>query len=244
MFHFPACPSKPYEFRIGCRPMVGGLLHSEIPGSKLVCQLPEAYRRLPRPSSAFDAKTSTIHPFQLAPGHFHSSDHSSIGIETLSAGTMNPRRRAFCHVVTAIPLSKSKQKNCIEGPAWSGGDERTRTANPQLAKLVLSRLSYIPTADYMPACRRGAPSGAALAMVGLTGVEPVTFPLSGERSSQLSYRPACCGQVGPTPDALRLIVWGLPGMREQGAQDPRANIRGSLDQARHKAAALLSLERR
>jgi len=33
-------------------------------------------------------------------------------------------------------------------------------------------------------------------------------------------------------------------MREQGAQDPRANIRGSLDQARHKAAALLSLERR
>ena len=30
---------------------VVGFPHSEIPGSKLVCQLPEAYRRLPRPSS-------------------------------------------------------------------------------------------------------------------------------------------------------------------------------------------------
>ena len=30
---------------------VAGFPHSEIPGSKLVCQLAEAYRRLPRPSS-------------------------------------------------------------------------------------------------------------------------------------------------------------------------------------------------
>ncbi len=30
---------------------VAGFPHSEIPGSKLVCQLTEAYRRLPRPSS-------------------------------------------------------------------------------------------------------------------------------------------------------------------------------------------------
>ena len=35
---------------------------SEISGSTLVCQLPGAYRRLPRPSSPLDAKTSTIHP--------------------------------------------------------------------------------------------------------------------------------------------------------------------------------------
>ena len=30
---------------------VAGFPHSEIPGSMLVCQLTEAYRRLPRPSS-------------------------------------------------------------------------------------------------------------------------------------------------------------------------------------------------
>ena len=36
-----------------------GFPHSEIRGSKLVCQLPAAYRRLPRLSSPLDAETST-----------------------------------------------------------------------------------------------------------------------------------------------------------------------------------------
>ncbi len=36
--------------------------HSEILGSKLACQLPEAYRRLRRPSSACHVKASTICP--------------------------------------------------------------------------------------------------------------------------------------------------------------------------------------
>ena len=41
-------------------PQRGGFPHSEIPGSKLVCQLPEAYRRLLRPSSPSTAKASTV----------------------------------------------------------------------------------------------------------------------------------------------------------------------------------------
>jgi len=36
--------------------------HSEIPGSKLVWQLPEAYRSLLRPSSPTSAKASSVHP--------------------------------------------------------------------------------------------------------------------------------------------------------------------------------------
>ena len=36
--------------------------HSGIPGSTLVCQLPRAYRRLARPSSPSNAKTSPMHP--------------------------------------------------------------------------------------------------------------------------------------------------------------------------------------
>ena len=36
--------------------------HSDISGSTLVCQLPGAYRRLPRLSSLLDAQTSTMHP--------------------------------------------------------------------------------------------------------------------------------------------------------------------------------------
>ena len=43
-------------------PMDSARTYSGIPGSTLVCQLPQAYRRLPRPSSSFDAKTSPMHP--------------------------------------------------------------------------------------------------------------------------------------------------------------------------------------
>jgi hypothetical protein len=42
-----------------------GLPHSDTPGSQLGCQLPRAYRRLQRPSSALDAKASTVCPSQL-----------------------------------------------------------------------------------------------------------------------------------------------------------------------------------
>jgi hypothetical protein len=42
-----------------------GLPHSDTPGSQLGCQLPRAYRRLQRPSSALDAKASTVRPSQL-----------------------------------------------------------------------------------------------------------------------------------------------------------------------------------
>ena len=44
-----------------------GFPHSEIFGSKLVCQLPEAYRRLLRPSSPVIAKASTMCTYSLVP---------------------------------------------------------------------------------------------------------------------------------------------------------------------------------
>ena len=53
-----------------------------------------------------------------------------------------------------------------------GGARRDRTADPLLAKQVLSQLSYGPKW-----------------LVGLGGFEPPTSPLSGVRSNQLSYRP-------------------------------------------------------
>lgn len=42
-----------------------GFPHSDILGSQFGCQLPEAYRRLLRPSSAPGAKASTVCPYQL-----------------------------------------------------------------------------------------------------------------------------------------------------------------------------------
>ena len=52
--------------------MRAGFPHSEIRGSKLVCQLPAAYRRLRRPSSPVIAKASTtctcsLDPITLSP---------------------------------------------------------------------------------------------------------------------------------------------------------------------------------
>src|SRR5438128_5927898 len=45
----------------------GGFPHSDICGSKLVCQLPAAFRRLPRPSSPVIAKASTSCTYSLDP---------------------------------------------------------------------------------------------------------------------------------------------------------------------------------
>src|SRR5437868_8156898 len=47
--------------------MRAGFPHSDISGSKLVCQLPEAFRRLPRPSSPVIAKASTTCTCSLDP---------------------------------------------------------------------------------------------------------------------------------------------------------------------------------
>jgi hypothetical protein len=58
MFQFTRFATQTYVFsqRYSLR---SGFPHSEISGSKLICQLPEAYRRLSRPSSPVIAKAST-----------------------------------------------------------------------------------------------------------------------------------------------------------------------------------------
>jgi hypothetical protein len=64
MFHFPAFPPDTLCVQVlvtGFR-MPAGFPHSDTPGSQLGCQLPGAYRRLQRPSSALGAKTSTDCP--------------------------------------------------------------------------------------------------------------------------------------------------------------------------------------
>ena len=61
MFHFPSFPLSSLYIQLevtGSSP--AGFPHSEILGSKFVYQLPEAYRRLRRPSSAPIAKASTV----------------------------------------------------------------------------------------------------------------------------------------------------------------------------------------
>src|SRR6185503_7337394 len=77
MFQFTGFASNTYEFSVGYL-LRGGFPHSEIAGSKLVCQLADAYRRLPRPSSPSTAKASTMCAYSL--------DH----ITSRSLGYMSP----------------------------------------------------------------------------------------------------------------------------------------------------------
>src|SRR5881394_3105475 len=64
MFQFTGF--APYTYEFSARYLLrGGFPHSEIAGSKLVCQLADAYRRLPRPSSPSTAKASAICAYSL-----------------------------------------------------------------------------------------------------------------------------------------------------------------------------------
>ena len=59
MFQFTGFASNTYLFSAGYL-LRGGFPHSEIAGSKVVCHLADAYRRLPRLSSPSTAKASTM----------------------------------------------------------------------------------------------------------------------------------------------------------------------------------------
>src|SRR5690606_27908366 len=66
MFQFSRFASMTYVFSQRYTRRCG-FPHSEICGSKLVCQLPAAYRRLQRPSSPVFAKASTMCTYSLDP---------------------------------------------------------------------------------------------------------------------------------------------------------------------------------
>ena len=66
MFHFPTFPLPTLCIQVGVtRSSLAGFPHSDILGSKFAYQLPEAYRRLLRPSSAPIAKASTVCSLKL-----------------------------------------------------------------------------------------------------------------------------------------------------------------------------------
>ena len=74
MFQFTGFALSTYVFS-GKYRRSGGFPHSEIFGSKHICRLPEAYRRLPRPSSPSVAKASTMCAYSL--DHITPSDLES-----------------------------------------------------------------------------------------------------------------------------------------------------------------------
>src|SRR5689334_22971989 len=78
-----------------------GFPHSDIGGSKLVCQLPAAFRRLPRPSSPVIAKASTTCTLSLDP-------------ITLSTA-LNPTLKSYL-LLSQSPQATSSQRLVAHAP--------------------------------------------------------------------------------------------------------------------------------
>ena len=145
---------------------------------KACCQLPDTFRRLPRPSSPLTAKASTVCALSL--DHITRKRFGSHRPATLA---YLPQRHILmihqdaCHSFTLSKNTARPQRHAVKFHRvrymlqFDGGASRDRTGDPLLAKQVLSQLSYGPM------------------VVGLGGLEPPASPLSGVRSNHLSYRP-------------------------------------------------------
>ena len=147
MFQFPRFTSTPYVFR--CRyHLRGGFPHSDICGSMLIANSPQLFAgchvllRLLVPRHPPDALLRLIHLKQ--------PDINSFMSVSSSAYFQNKKSYVFypgylfilLHSVNDLPFPLSNFR--------FGGDERTRTADPLLAKQVLYQLSYIPFSPSPP----------------------------------------------------------------------------------------------
>ena len=138
-----------------------GFPHSEIFGSKLGKQLPEAFRSYPRPSSPPSAKASTICPYlldQISPrtrmfhplaGHplseLRSRPHAQNAISIGHRKTIRLSKTADpAHGSAPACLGPAALEGRRKIQKTVGGADRDRTDDLRLAKPALSQLSYSP----------------------------------------------------------------------------------------------------
>jgi hypothetical protein len=131
-FTSPRSHQPAYTFSRRRHPMTGARLpHSEIPGSTSGCRLPEAYRRLPRPSSAPDAKASTVRPQKLE--HTRRSKLLKILNQKPAGSRRNPQSRlrdarVHCAVLKQQPAPQpTPHRHEEEGPET----RETQTTTPR-----------------------------------------------------------------------------------------------------------------
>ena len=195
--------------------MRAGFPHSEILGSKLACQLPEAYRRLQRPSSPVVAKASTTCTCSLDP----------ITLSTEETRRAAPRRRCNSRTLGRAWRYRSRlSRNTNTANAISYPDEPGlrkpdslhffRIVKEQPNENVLRNGKVVSISEEVSESQEpgGAnrdrtgdlllakqalsqlsygpgDSGKSQLVVGLGGLEPPTPRLSSVCSNQLSYRP-------------------------------------------------------
>ena len=127
MFQFPGFASITYVFSYGCQIVTpDGFPHSDITGSSLACSSPMLF-----------AAYHVLHRL-LVPRH---------PPYALSSLTFSPLCLMIILKLIVSALTYLTLKICFSlynFQRTSGGDERNRTADPLLARQVLSQLSYTP----------------------------------------------------------------------------------------------------
>jgi hypothetical protein len=165
-FSSPACLHVAYVFSYGYpRITTGRFPHSDIPGSKVGQHLPRAFRSRPRPSSALDAKASTVCPYSLDRKEHHVCRY---GVFKVHAGDPRRTRKNRRHSRCTARSLKTQQRGdvgldillgrpgCPDGNrspsragslrSWNSGFPRKEVIQPQLP-LRLPCYDFTPIID-------------------------------------------------------------------------------------------------
>ena len=166
---------------------------------KACCQLPDTFRRLPRPSSPLTAKASTVYAWSLdhiTPSRLRAYSDSSSGFGF--------RQTTLATIASTTHLGSVSNQNACHSFTFS---KNTTPASAPVGfnQSLCARVLHIRSgrARYWwsqsgsnrrpPACKAGALPAELwprkTVVVGLGGLEPPASPLSGVRSNHLSYRP-------------------------------------------------------
>ena len=136
-----------------------GFPHSDTPGSTLGCQLPRAYRRLLRPSSALDAKASTMCPSQLVthttnPHHHHNPNPANSHSRTPDH---NRRKRQAMHT-TRHKRTNTPPPQSPQGHATTNKQPHHPSTGQRGCKMLASTIQISnnnPTPPHHPPPRGG-----------------------------------------------------------------------------------------
>ena len=136
-----------------------GFPHSDIPGSKSVCDSPRliaAYHVLHRllvprhPPCALSSLTGNTKVL-----HLWLTQRLVFSYQRAFTTRVAPRRKRACHRVTSVLRDIAMACRERQVSLESGGDSGARTRSLRLAKPALSQLSYIPGSGVHGALRRG-----------------------------------------------------------------------------------------
>jgi hypothetical protein len=179
--------------------------HSDTPGSTLGCQLPRAYRRLLRPSSALDAKASTTCPSQLVthttnPTHPHQQNNQQ--------NNQNKRGR------TGLAVHTTRHKEPHTHTGQSPAQVRKTSSHPPHREQLHDARVHYPDLKQQPHTRTHThtshtctrrPRARTKTTTGGMGVEaPGCAPDSSE--------PQQCAPTGPDPSDERPRTGGEMSM--------------------------------